>query len=252
MTVVRHGTAVESQALSAAFGAHAEGLGTSATAAYAHAEGYFSAASGAYSHAEGYFGAASGAYSRAGGRGAVANKLGQVAHTAVLPNNVLASQSQYSVYTSGGTVAAANGSTLELSFLGDGTINTSGPNTSVLVIPLKSVVLVKFDVVARPNASASSAVVGACWSGSVLCARGNATGTTAGYSTGSQQNNTGWTTAPQTYSMDAQGASLTLAYSIVSTDTTNNYLKFLLSNPTSGIAWSVIGALQCVELVTTV
>lgn len=227
---------------------HAEGYQSVASGNFAHAEGYQSVASGTTAHAEGFICTASGNYSHAQGRYAVADKVGQCAQCGVQPSTLLASVVQYSTYTIGGSGASGTGNYLYMDGVGSATYTTAGIN--VLLIPLKSVALVRFDIVGRPNATAAAAVAGVCWSGTVLVGRGNSTGTAAAYSTGSQAHASAQVNVPALYTFDAAAANVTLTYYIDTTVAANNALQFYAQN-NSGVAYSYTGVLQCTELVTT-
>jgi hypothetical protein len=232
--------------------AHAEGSGGIASGGGAHAEGSSTLASGNSAHAEGAGTTASGYASHARGLYATANRYGQSAQGSHNPSALSATFAQYSTYTIGGAVAATNGSTVELTFDGNAPAVT-GASTNVLVIPLKSTVLVNCDFVIRPNAGTGTAPMGASFSGSVLCGRGSTTGGTAYLTQGTaSHSNSGNVTIPLTYGFsDTQVSGVFLQMAIVSTDTNNNYVRFVLTNSTSGIAWSMVGVLRCVELVTS-
>lgn len=235
-----------------ATGAHAEGSATNASGGGSHSEGASTNASGTASHAEGSGTTASGYSSHAQGLYATASRFGQHAQGSNAPSALLSSVAQFSTYTLGGAVAATNGSSWELTFDGNAPTLT-GTSTNVLVIPLKSIVQVSYDFVIRPNNTAAATPAGASMSGSVACGRGNSTGTTAYWSGSTGAQNTGNLTIPVTYAFsDTAHTGTFLQLSINSGDTTNNYLRFLFTNSTSGIAWSIIGVLRCVELFTNV
>lgn len=240
-------------ALTRAYGqyAHAEGNATTAATLAAHAEGNSTTANANYTHAEGFGTAASGSYSHAQGRLSTADKVAQHTHSGVAPATINAVKAQYSVYTTCGQVAAAAGTIVELVFTGDGSTTVTGAGTSVLVIPLKSVIAVRYDIVARPNANAAAGPYGAGWSGTVLAGRGNNTGYGASYSTGAQQRAAVAAAATPLGSFaDGTSTGLNLQYQIISSDPNNNWLRFYITN-NSGLAHTLAGTLQCVELVTT-
>lgn len=241
-----HAEGSQSSALGAQ--AHAEGTLTVASGTAAHAEGSTTTASGAYAHTEGSGTTASASYARAQGRGAWAQRHGQHAQSSFLASSVQASSAQWSLYTTGGLLPSGNGSTVELVFTADGVVSPAG---SVLTVPLKSVLLARYDIVARPNNDPDVNANGVYWTGTMLLGRGNATGTTASYSQGAAAPATAPLTLPQTYSFDSLSAAVSLQCSIVSTDTTNNYWRLLATNGnTAAIGFSLMGVLQVVELYT--
>jgi hypothetical protein len=240
-------------ALTRAYGqyAHAEGNATTAATLTAHAEGNSTTVNANYAHAEGFGTTASGSYSHAQGRLTVADKVAQHTHSGVAPSTINAAKAQYSVYTVCGQVAAAAGSVVDLVFTGDGGSTVTGAGISVLLIPLKSVVAVRYDVVARPNANPATGPFGAGWSGTVLAGRGNNTSYGASYSTGALQRASGAVAATPLVSFaDGTSTGLSLQYQIINSDPNNSFLSFRITN-NSGLAHTMAGTLQCVELVTT-
>lgn len=231
--------------------AHAEGLSTTASGLYSHSEGNATIASGDYAHAEGVTCTASGTMSHAQGQGALANKVGQHAQSAFSPASLGALQSQYSTYVSGCMLSSTNGATADLSFDTNGTI-LSGSTTDQLVLPLRSVILVRYDIVARCRATSPGFAVGAGWSGTLLVGRMSATGTAAGYATtqATAQFLSGTTSLTPNWYFDTGSAGLQIQFSINSSDTTYNYLKMTAVQGATTLNYAVVAVLHCTELVS--
>lgn len=243
-----------SQSTASAACAHAEGGLGSASGTYSHVEGYQCSASGSQSHAEGYSCTASGQYARASGYSSLAGKHAQLAHGGLagwMTGLMSPGGGQYSLYSLGCTTTTTAASLTELTFNGSTTITLSGAATNVMVVPVLSVFMITYNIVAKYNVTASATPAGAGWTGSLLAARGNVYATPGAYTmavnaTGST---TGTVVSP-TYSTDSTTAgALQLNISMTTTNTTNNYVSFKCVNNPGGV-FAVVGSLQVVELTT--
>lgn len=263
-----HAEGISTTIAAAGTASHAEGAYTAAPGAFGHAEGYSTVASGTNgahaegnscyasgnaAHAEGQNTSASGNQSHAQGTFATADKYGQDAQG--MPMGVISSaRAQRSVYVAGAAVAATAGSTAELTFDGAAPVLT-GAGVNVLLVPVRSAILVRYDIVARPNNNASVVAFGAGWAGSILAGRGNDTATAAAFSTSlgtvMAANTTPTNMYPNYILESGSQNNLLVQVSINTTTAATNYLRFVIVN-SGTLAYSVVAVLQCTELLTNV
>jgi ribosomal protein L27 len=211
--------------------AHAEGGGSNASGASSHAEGAGSSASGAAAHSEGNITVASGAYSHAGGNRATASRHAQFARAG--GTNQFSVLTQYSVYPIGAVVSST--APTVLAFDGSGP-STSASGTTVLIVPYKSVIMWRLQIVGRrcdaPSSGASQGI-------EILgCAARDASG------------NARLVGTPITVANFFETSALaTLVVDINTATTASNYVQFTVTNvPDVMTSWT--GSLYTSELTT--